>query len=59
MENGFLETTFQIFLYFFLLRKLVNEKHFIVKKTFDLVYSKLFSFLFLNEIHFSEVIVIC
>jgi hypothetical protein len=59
MENGFLETTFQIFLYFFLLRKLVNEKYFIVKKTFDLVYSKLFSFLFLDEIHFSEVIVIC
>ena len=45
-ESGFLKTTFQTILYLFAIEKLVNEKHFLVKKKFGLVFRKVFFFYF-------------
>jgi hypothetical protein len=45
-ESSFRKTTFQTFLYLFVMRKLVNGKHFLVKEKFDLVSRKVFPFYF-------------
>ena len=45
-ESSFRKTTFQTFLYLFVMRKLVNGKHFLIKEKFDLVYRKVFPFYF-------------
>jgi hypothetical protein len=50
---GFRKTTFQTFIYLFVIRKvgqrkilLVNEKHFLIKEKFGMVSRKMFSFYF-------------
>ena len=45
MKKNFLKITFQTFLCLFI-RKLINRKHFSVKKKFGLVYKKMFFFYF-------------
>jgi hypothetical protein len=55
MESGFLEITFQTFLYCLSLEKLVNGKHFPVKEKFGLVFRKVFSIYFGRK-HFLEVV---
>jgi hypothetical protein len=46
MENDFLEITFQTFPCLFIIRKVGNGKHFLVKKKFGLVSRKVFFFYF-------------
>jgi hypothetical protein len=41
-ESGFREITFQTFLCFLPLEKLVNEKYFPVKEKFNLIFKKVF-----------------
>jgi hypothetical protein len=46
LESGFRETTFQIFLCLFAIRKLVNGRYFPVKGKFGLIFRKVFFFYF-------------
>jgi hypothetical protein len=55
MENDFLKISFQTFMCFFVTRKLVNRKHFVVKEKFILVSGKYFPFI-LGGKDFSEVV---
>ena len=45
-ESGFLETTFQTFMYLFVIRKVGQQKTLTVKKKIDLIFKKVFSFYF-------------
>ena len=45
MKKSFLKITFQTFLCLFI-KKLINRKHFSVKRKFGLVYKKVFFFYF-------------
>jgi len=55
MKNDFLKIIFLIFYICLSLKILINEKHFLIKKIFDLVFKKNFLFI-LGEKYFLKVV---